>query len=263
MRVLMLGGTRDEVVPCSQMQELWAIIRSRGRARDVEKPGSLCASSTTKTAVSTGEKAKARRKRVDNDDDGDDGPGPDGAKVPPRVVTDGGNTYIEFSAGMHSECFLFSLVRGAEVSFARALKKKRRYVRTTRELVRGGPVCRESEPRDRRLGDAVSLTHAYILYPASPPPSPAASPSLPIRLYACVLPLRTKAKHGCPSLAPCCTRGNHASDLMRLQNKNEDVHSTLQFLLSVQYSLSLDMCVTQRRKRKRNRATQGIRYRKQ
>ncbi|KAH9019499.1 Alpha/Beta hydrolase protein [Lactarius hengduanensis] len=57
MRVLMLGGARDEVVPRSQMQELWAIIRTRGRARDAEKP----ASSATE---------KARGKRVDNDDDG-------------------------------------------------------------------------------------------------------------------------------------------------------------------------------------------------
>ncbi|KAH9024510.1 alpha/beta-hydrolase [Lactarius pseudohatsudake] len=85
MRVLMLGGARDEVVPRSQMQELWAIIRTRGRARDAEKP----ASSATE---------KARGKRADNDDDGDDG-----AKVPPRVVTDGGNTYIEFSAGTHND----------------------------------------------------------------------------------------------------------------------------------------------------------------
>jgi len=30
MPVLMLGGARDEVVPRSQMQELWAIIRNRG-----------------------------------------------------------------------------------------------------------------------------------------------------------------------------------------------------------------------------------------
>ncbi|KAH8986302.1 alpha/beta-hydrolase [Lactarius akahatsu] len=89
MRVLMLGGARDEVVPRSQMQELWAIIRSRGRARDAEKPAPLPASSTTE---------KARGKRANNDDDGDDG-----AKVPPRVVTDGGNTYIEFSAGTHND----------------------------------------------------------------------------------------------------------------------------------------------------------------
>ncbi|KAH8979922.1 Alpha/Beta hydrolase protein [Lactarius hatsudake] len=90
MRVLMLGGARDEVVPRSQMQELWAIIHTRGRARDAEKPASLPASSTTTE--------KARGKRAENDDDDDDG-----AKVPPRVVTDGGNTYIEFSAGTHND----------------------------------------------------------------------------------------------------------------------------------------------------------------
>ena len=101
MRVLMLGGARDEVVPRSQMQELWAIIRSHGRARDVEKP-----------AVSIREKTKAaaRKKRV-SDDDNTDEDDPDDAKAPPRVVTDGGNTYIEFSAGTHSKFFSFFRVR--------------------------------------------------------------------------------------------------------------------------------------------------------
>ena len=47
MRVLMLGGARDEVVPRSQMQELWAIIRNRGRARDAEKLASLGSSSSS------------------------------------------------------------------------------------------------------------------------------------------------------------------------------------------------------------------------
>jgi len=97
MRVLMLGGARDEVVPRSQMQELWAVIRSRGRARDAEKPAALGASS------SIGEKTKAaaaaRGKRASNDDND----GPDDAKAPPRVVTDGGNTYIEFNAGTHND----------------------------------------------------------------------------------------------------------------------------------------------------------------
>ena len=96
MRVLMLGGARDEVVPRSQMQELWAIIRSRGRARNAEKRGSLSTSSS-KTVVPTREKTVS-----DGDDD---------AKVPPRVITDGGNTYIEFDAGTHSACFWFFLFR--------------------------------------------------------------------------------------------------------------------------------------------------------
>lgn len=114
MRVLMLGGARDEVVPRSQMQELWAIIRNRGRARDAEKFASLgsSSSSSSKTAVSIGEKTKAaaRGKRASSSDDNNDNdnrPGPEDAKAPPRVVTDGGNTYIEFSAGTHSGCFFF------------------------------------------------------------------------------------------------------------------------------------------------------------
>ena len=99
MRVLMLGGARDEVVPRSQMQELWAIIRSRGRARDAEKPDTLSIGEKTKAA--------ARGKRVGNDDNDDDSLGPDDPKAPPRVVTDGGNKYIEFGAGTHSEWFFF------------------------------------------------------------------------------------------------------------------------------------------------------------
>jgi hypothetical protein len=103
----MLGGARDEVVPRTQMQELWEIIRSRGRARDAEKPTSL-SSPSTKAAVSTGEKAKAAARKMT--DDGDDD-----AKVPPCVLTDGGNTYIEFSAGTHSAyLFLLSSARGVE-----------------------------------------------------------------------------------------------------------------------------------------------------
>ncbi|KAF8258140.1 Alpha/Beta hydrolase protein [Lactarius quietus] len=97
MRVLMLGGARDEVVPCSQMQELWEIIRNRGRARDSEKPSSLSSATSTKAAALTGEKAKAAARRK-TDDDGDDD-----AKVPPRVLIDGGNTYIEFSVGSHND----------------------------------------------------------------------------------------------------------------------------------------------------------------
>jgi hypothetical protein len=102
MRVLMLGGARDEVVPRSQMQELWAIIRRRGRARDAEKSASLSASST-KTTVPT------REKTVSDDDDD--------AKVPPRVITDGGNTYIEFDAGTHSACFILLFFRWFRNSF--------------------------------------------------------------------------------------------------------------------------------------------------
>ncbi len=102
----MLGGVRDEVVPRTQMQELWEIVRSRGRTRDAEKPVSPAASTTGEKA-----KAKAAARRTSNvgDDDEDDN-----SKAPPRVVTDGGNTYIEFSAGTHSECLLVSFM-GASV----------------------------------------------------------------------------------------------------------------------------------------------------
>ena len=114
MRVLMLGGACDEVVPRSQMQELWEIIRSRGRVRDAEKP-SCQSTPATKSAVSTGEKAKAAAARGKTAGGADDG-----AKVPPCVLTDGGNTYIEFSAGMHSTwLFLPSFVRVVTYSACR------------------------------------------------------------------------------------------------------------------------------------------------
>ena len=94
------------------MQDLWAIIRNRGRETANKKPpaGSV--------------KAKAKVAEEEDDDDEDEkedarsgssksrpkptatgpGSGSDG-KVPPKIV-DGGNIYIEFPDGMHSElCF--------------------------------------------------------------------------------------------------------------------------------------------------------------
>jgi hypothetical protein len=101
----MLGGARDEVVPRSQMQELWAIMRNRGR--DV-----AAAQSKKSPARATGSEQKARGAEENGRDKGgteqdDDGPGPDDPKAPPRVVVDGENKYIEFGAGTHSECGFF------------------------------------------------------------------------------------------------------------------------------------------------------------
>jgi hypothetical protein len=99
----MLGGARDEVVPRTQMQELWAIMRNRGR--DV-----ATAPSKKSPARATGSEKKARGaedKDKGGTDSDDDGPGPDDPKAPPRVVVDGENKYIEFGAGTHSERGLF------------------------------------------------------------------------------------------------------------------------------------------------------------
>lgn len=112
----MLGGARDEVVPRSQMQELWAIIRNRGRQIANKKPpaGSV--------------KAKGAAAEEEDEEDEDEkkesirsgssrsrpttgsGSGPDDRKMPPKIVVDGGNIYIEFPDGMHSELCLKSLV---------------------------------------------------------------------------------------------------------------------------------------------------------
>lgn len=91
MPVLMLGGARDEVVPRSQMQELWGIIRNRGRGDDA-------AAASSKKSPSS-----AEDKDEDADEKEDDGPGPDNPKAPPRVLVDGESKYIEFGAGTHSE----------------------------------------------------------------------------------------------------------------------------------------------------------------
>lgn len=115
----MLGGARDEVVPRSQMKQLWAIIRNRGRKIADKKP-----------PVSV--KAKGAAAEEEDEDDEDEketevapsgssssrpkpmpstGSGSDERKVPPKIVVDGENTYVEFPDGMHSElCLLMSLV---------------------------------------------------------------------------------------------------------------------------------------------------------
>lgn len=107
----MLGGALDEVVPRSQMQELWTIIRNRGRGSKKPPAGGATGSEKGKTA--------AVAEDEDEDEDGNEkgeevaGPGPqlgpasgsvsDDRKVPPRIVEDGRNKYIEFADGSHSE----------------------------------------------------------------------------------------------------------------------------------------------------------------
>jgi len=112
--VLMLGGARDDVVPRSQMQELWTIMRNRGRGADAAATRSKPFASLSPSVSGSGPAARRAGKADDDDDDNDDnddqdGPGPDDPKVPPRVVVDGQNKYIEFGAGTHSECPLFYL----------------------------------------------------------------------------------------------------------------------------------------------------------
>ncbi|SRR6266849_2932979 len=90
----MLGGARDEVVPRSQMQELWAIVRNRGRDTANKKPpvGSV--------------KGKGKEREDTQSESGSD----DRKVPPPKIVVDGGNIYIEFPDGMHSELCLKGLV---------------------------------------------------------------------------------------------------------------------------------------------------------
>jgi hypothetical protein len=106
----MLGGALDEVVPRSQMQELWAIIRNRGRESKKPPAGGATGSEMGKTA------AVAEDEDEDENEKGEKvvaGPGPelgpasgsvsDDRKVPPRIFENGRNKYIEFADGSHSE----------------------------------------------------------------------------------------------------------------------------------------------------------------
>lgn len=112
----MLGGARDEVVPRSQMQELWALMRNRGRdtARSKKPPAGGAA------GLEKGKAVPAVAAAEDDDDDDEDedegekgkvtpsagpgpGPGSDDRKLPPRIIVDGGNKYVEFADGTHSE----------------------------------------------------------------------------------------------------------------------------------------------------------------
>jgi abhydrolase domain-containing protein 13 len=115
--VLMLGGARDEVVPRSHMKELWGIIRNRGRNAASKK--SPVGSEKAKKGVATEEDEEEDEDEKENGETRSGSssrsrhrstPGSDDRKVPPRIV-DGGNTYIEFPDGTHSEqCLIHGLL---------------------------------------------------------------------------------------------------------------------------------------------------------
>ena len=111
----MLGGARDEVVPRSQMQELWAIMRNRGRdAANKKKPPAA--------EDDEDDDDEDEKKEKDGSSSSKSRPakpaarsGSDDRKLPPKTVNDGGNVYVEFPDGMHSEfffSFLCSLLKG-------------------------------------------------------------------------------------------------------------------------------------------------------
>jgi hypothetical protein len=130
----MRGGARDEVVPRSQMQELWAIIRNRGC--DTANKKTPAGSVNVKGAAAEEEdkededekykdKGKGKEKEKEKEDiwvgSSRSRPTPMPATgsrsrsydrtVVSKIVVDGGNTLIEFPRGMHSElCLLKSLV---------------------------------------------------------------------------------------------------------------------------------------------------------
>ncbi|KAF8495192.1 alpha/beta-hydrolase [Russula emetica] len=112
--VLMLGGARDEVVPRSQMQELWAIIRNRGR--DIANKKTQAGSAKAKGAAAEEEDEEDEDEKEKEDVRSGSSrsrpkpmpatgsrSGSDNRKVPPRIVVDGGNIYIEFPDGMHND----------------------------------------------------------------------------------------------------------------------------------------------------------------
>jgi hypothetical protein len=109
----MLGGAHDEVVPRSQMQELWAIIRNRGRdtaAKSKKPPAGGAAGVKAAAADDDDEEEDEDEKGENGSGSPAPGPGSGDRKAPPRVVVDGRNRYIEFADGTHSEN-IFSRLR--------------------------------------------------------------------------------------------------------------------------------------------------------
>jgi hypothetical protein len=107
------------------MQELWGIIRNRGRDVANKKPPARSVKAKVKAAAEEedddDEDEKEKEKEKEDVRSGSSksrskpmpvaGSGSDDRKAPPKIVVDGGNTYIEFPDGMHSElCLLKSLV---------------------------------------------------------------------------------------------------------------------------------------------------------
>ena len=91
IRVLMLGGAIDEVVPHAQMQGLWALIRSRP---SVPRPSqSSQISSADRELVEEFLKTAAATASEPEDTSGG-----------PPVYVDQGDKYMEFPAGGHSGC---------------------------------------------------------------------------------------------------------------------------------------------------------------
>lgn len=180
MPVLMLGGARDEVVPRSQMQELWAIISNRGRDAEGNK----------KHRASGPEKAQAEEEARELDE-----PGPNDPKAPPRIFRNGVNTYIEFGAGTHSTSSSLSPFVGADHELSRA--RVRRYVRPAWVLVNRGRVCGELARKGRLVVLTPPRTPAFLcpgiqeFSVESSLPSPFSFPSY--RFYASSLVQQPKA----------------------------------------------------------------------
>jgi len=99
--VLMLGGALDEVVPRSQMQELWAIIRNRGRDAASKKPPA--GSEKAKGGATTEEDEEGDEDEKGSGSSSSKSRGSDDRKLSPRIDNDGGNTYIEFPDGTHND----------------------------------------------------------------------------------------------------------------------------------------------------------------
>jgi len=102
------------------MKELWAIIRNRGRNVASKKPPARSEKAKKGVVTEEDEEEDVDEKENGETRSGSSGsssrsrprstPGSDDRKVPPRIV-DGGNTYIEFPDGTHSEqCLIHGLL---------------------------------------------------------------------------------------------------------------------------------------------------------
>ncbi|KAI0041478.1 alpha/beta-hydrolase [Auriscalpium vulgare] len=110
--ILMLGGMQDEVVPRVHMQELWALVRNRGREPSAEKPSDSSESSLASikaiaagraSAASSPTKASAPGEpRKDIKAGGVHEPHA-GERGTPHKEVDGDNIYLEFPEGTHND----------------------------------------------------------------------------------------------------------------------------------------------------------------
>ncbi|KAI0288275.1 Alpha/Beta hydrolase protein [Russula brevipes] len=120
MPVLMLGGGRDEIVPRSQMRDLWGVIRKRGREHDAAAQSKKPPGGGAPPTAGGAEKAA----EDENENEPGAGPEPGDLNAPPRVIEEGRTKYIEFAAGMHNDTCVQAGYWSAVAEFVKGVRPK-------------------------------------------------------------------------------------------------------------------------------------------